>query len=65
MDKKEIFSKSLLANILDIDDNFCASKFTETNGIVQYNHPNGFPPPSPFTCWKLPSDDDILPDNEN
>ena len=46
MDKKEIFSKSLLANILDIDDNFCASKFTETNGIVQYNHPNGFPPPN-------------------
>ena len=40
MDKKEIFSKSLLANILDIDDNFCASKFTETNGIVQYNYPN-------------------------
>ena len=26
MDKKEIFSKSLLANVLDIDDNFCAAK---------------------------------------
>jgi hypothetical protein len=43
MDKKEIFSKSLLANILDIDDNFCSSKFTETNGIVQYNQTNGIP----------------------
>ena len=43
MDKKEIFSKSLLANILDIDDNFCSSKFTETNGIVQYNQTNGNP----------------------
>ena len=31
MDKKEIFSKSLLANILDLDDNFCSSKFTESN----------------------------------
>ena len=42
MDKKEIFSKSLLANILDIDDNLYSSKFTETNGLVQYGN-NGLP----------------------
>ena len=41
MDKKEIFSKSLLANVLDIDDNFCASKISETNSIVHYNHSKG------------------------
>ena len=40
MDKKEIFSKSLLANILDLDDNFCSSKFTENNG-ANPSLPNG------------------------
>jgi len=29
MDKKEISSKSLLANVLDIDDNFCAAKISQ------------------------------------
>ena len=49
MDKKEIFSKSLLANVLDIDDNFCASKFTDNNGgVTNYNHAN---PPLPNCCF--------------
>ena len=49
MDKQEIFSKSLLANILDIDDNYCASKFTENNGVVsKYNHANQ---PSSNACF--------------
>ena len=48
MDKKEIFSKSLLANILDIDDNFCASKFNDNSGVVtNYTHVN----PSPNGCF--------------
>ena len=40
MDKKEIFSKSLLANILDLDDNFCSSKFTDNNS-ANPQLPNG------------------------
>ena len=36
-----MFSKSLLANILDIDDNFCASNVTENNGVIQYHQTNG------------------------
>ena len=35
MDKKEISSKSLLANVLDIDDNFCAAKIPQ---IIDVNH---------------------------
>ena len=33
MDKKEVFSKSLLANVLDIDDNFCASSIPQPNNV--------------------------------
>ena len=37
MDKKEISSKSLLANVLDIDDNFCVAKLPQ---IINTKHPS-------------------------
>jgi len=38
LDKTEVSSKSLLANVLDIDDNFCAS--TVVTSSVNGNHVN-------------------------
>ena len=40
MDKKEISSKSLLANVLDIDDNFCAAKIPQINDANHRSHLN-------------------------
>ena len=40
MDKKEISSKSLLANVLDIDDNFCAAKIPQINVVNHHSHLN-------------------------
>ena len=40
MDKKEISSKSLLANVLDIDDNFCAAKIPQINNLNNHGHLN-------------------------
>jgi len=38
MDKKESFSKSLLANVLDIDDNFCATTIPQSMTGLQHVH---------------------------
>ena len=46
MEQKEISSKSLLANVLDIDDNFrCVGP-----GGKQSNHPSHVAPPLPNGC---------------
>ena len=46
MEQKEISSKSLLANVLDIDDNFRSS--TLPHGVS--NHPSHVKPPLPNGC---------------
>ena len=40
LDKEEISSKSLLANVLDIDDNFCAAKILQINDVNNSSHLN-------------------------
>ena len=40
MDKEEISSKSFLANVLDIDDNFCAAKIPQINDVNTSSHLN-------------------------
>ena len=50
MDKKEISSKSLLANVLDIDDNFCAATLAipQSNNM---NHPSHANPVTANGCF--------------
>merc|ERR1719483_504648 len=40
MEQKEISSKSLLANVLDIDDNFCAAKIPQINNLNNHSYLN-------------------------
>ena len=47
MEQKEISSKSLLANVLDIDDNFRSSTLPHSN------HPSHVKPPFPNGCSVL------------
>ena len=47
MEQKEISSKSLLANVLDIDDNFRSSTLPHSN------HPSHVKPPLPNGCSVL------------
>ena len=50
MEQKEISSKSLLANVLDIDDNFRSS--TLPHGVS--SHPSHVKPPLPNGCSVCP-----------
>ena len=47
MEQKEISSKSLLANVLDIDDNF---RCVVGSGGNHSNHPSHVAPPLPNGC---------------
>ena len=48
MDKNEVSSKSLLANVLDIDDNFCATTIAPS---INGNHPSHTKPPLLNGCF--------------
>jgi len=49
IDKNEVSSKSLLANVLDIDDNFCATTIAPS---INGNHPSHTKPPLTNGCFQ-------------
>ena len=48
IDKTEVSSKSLLANVLDMDDNFCATTIAPS---INGNHPSHTKPPILNGCF--------------
>jgi len=52
IDKNEVSSKSLLANVLDMDDNFCATTIAPS---INGNHPSHTKPPILNGCFTRPA----------